>query len=62
MKNLSDEYLMLKVKTGNINYMTEIFNRYNDSILNYFFRLTGDYENSRDLTQSVFLRLVKYRK
>ncbi|MBN2087440.1 sigma-70 family RNA polymerase sigma factor [Candidatus Peregrinibacteria bacterium] len=53
---------MEKVKSGNIDYMTEIFNRYNNQILNYFFRLSGNLEDSQDLTQSVFLRLLKYRK
>jgi RNA polymerase sigma factor (sigma-70 family) len=62
VNHLSDEYIMEKVKSGNIDYMTEIFNRYNNQILNYFFRLSGNLEDSQDLTQSVFLRLIKYRK
>jgi RNA polymerase sigma-70 factor (ECF subfamily) len=53
---------MEKVKSGNIDYMTELFNRYNSQILNYFFRLSGNLEDSQDLTQSVFLRILKYRK
>lgn len=53
---------MEKVKSGNLDYMSEIFNRYNNQILNYFFRLSGNLEDSQDLTQSVFLRLLKYRK
>ena len=59
---MSDEYIMEKVKSGNIDYMTELFNRYNSQILNYFFRLSGNLEDSQDLTQSVFLRILKYRK
>lgn len=62
MNQLSDEYIMEKVKSGNIDYMTELFNRYNSQILNYFFRLSGNLEDSQDLTQSVFLRILKYRK
>lgn len=42
--------------------MTELFNRYNNQILNYFFRLSGNFEDSQDLTQSVFIRILKYRK
>jgi RNA polymerase sigma-70 factor (ECF subfamily) len=53
---------MEKVKSGNIDYMTELFNRYNSQIFNYFFRLSGNLEDSQDLTQSVFLRILKYRK
>jgi len=52
---------MEKVKSGNIDYMTEIFNRYNNQILNYFFQLSRNLEDSQDLTQTVFLRLLKYR-
>ncbi len=62
MNQLSDEYIMEKVKSGNNDYMTEIFYRYNNQILNYFFRLSGNLEDSQDLTQSVFLRILKYRK
>ena len=62
VNQLSDEYIMEKVKSGNIDYMTEIFNRYHNQILNYFFRLLGNLEDSQDLTQSVFLRILKYRK
>jgi len=32
---LSDEYIMEKVKSGNIDFMTELFNRYNNQILNW---------------------------
>lgn len=53
---------MEMVKSGNIDYMTEIFNRYNNQIFKYFFRLSGSPEDSQDLTQSVFLRMLKYRK
>ena len=62
MNQLSDEYIMGKVKSGNIDYMTELFNRYNKQILNYFFRLSGNFEDSQDLTQTVFIRILKYRK
>jgi len=52
---------MQKVKSGNIDYMTELFNRYNNQILNYFFRISNNLEDSQDLTQTVFLRLLKYK-
>ncbi|UCH14837.1 MAG: sigma-70 family RNA polymerase sigma factor [Bacteroidales bacterium] len=53
---------MYKVKSGDLDSMTHIFNKYNNRILNYFFFLTGKIEDSQDLTQEVFLRLIKYRK
>ena len=62
MDQLTDEFIMEKVKSGNIDYMSEIFHRYNNQILNYFFRLSGNLQDSQDLTQSVFLRILKYRK
>ena len=61
MNQLSDEYLMEKVKLGNIDYMSELFKRYNNQILNYFYKSTGILEDSQDLTQTVFIRLLKYR-
>jgi RNA polymerase sigma factor (sigma-70 family) len=61
VNSLSDEYIMEKVKSGNMDYMTELFNRYNNQILNYFFHLSHNLEDSQDLAQTVFLRLLKYR-
>jgi RNA polymerase sigma factor (sigma-70 family) len=61
MNELSDEYLMEKVKLGNIDYMSELFKRYNKQILNYFYKSTGKLEDSQDLTQMVFLRILEYR-
>ncbi|MBA7542827.1 RNA polymerase sigma factor YlaC [subsurface metagenome] len=62
VNHLSDEYLMEKVKSGSLDYMSELFQRYNNQILNYIYRLSGNLEDSQDLTQTVFLRLLKYRK
>jgi RNA polymerase sigma factor (sigma-70 family) len=62
VNELSDEILMYKVKSGNLDCMAELFNKYNNLILNYFFYLTGKIEDSQDLTQEVFLRILKYRK
>jgi RNA polymerase sigma-70 factor (ECF subfamily) len=62
VNELSDEILMYKVKLNNLDCMTQLFNKYNNQILNYFFYLTGKKEDSKDLTQEVFLRLIKYRK
>jgi len=61
MNQLSDEYLMEKVKLGHIDYMSELFKRYNNQILNYLYKSTGKLEDSQDLTQIVFIRLIKYR-
>jgi len=61
VNRLTDEFIMERVKAGKLEYMTELFNRYHQPILNYLARCTGNLEDSRDLTQSVFLRILKYR-
>lgn len=62
MNHLSDEIIMENVKLGNIENMTELFYRYNNQVLSYFIQLSGNIEDSKDLTQTVFLRILKYRK
>jgi RNA polymerase sigma factor (sigma-70 family) len=62
VKELSDEILMEKVITGNLDFMKSLYERYANQILNYFFRLTRNYEDSQDLVQNVFLRIMQYRK
>jgi len=62
MENLSDEYIMKKIRQGDLDYLAYIFERYNHQMLNYFFRMSLNYEDSRDLTQSLFFRILKYKK
>jgi RNA polymerase sigma factor (sigma-70 family) len=54
--------LMFRVKSGYIDYMADLFLKYSNHILNYFCYMTGKIEDSKDLTQDLFLRLIKYRK
>lgn len=56
-----DEQLMMKVKSGNLDSMSELFQRYQRKIFNYFLRNVYDRELSEDLTQNVFERALKYR-
>lgn len=53
---------MERVKDGELRKAAELFNRYNKQLYNFFVRLTFDRELSNDLTQNVFLRMLKYRK
>jgi RNA polymerase sigma-70 factor (ECF subfamily) len=53
---------MNQVRQGELDAMAPLFERYQGPLLNFFFRLTGDREASRDLTQSVFERLLRYRQ
>jgi RNA polymerase sigma factor (sigma-70 family) len=62
VNELSDEILMFRVKSGYIDYMADLFLKYSNQILNYFCYMTGKIEDSKDLTQDLFLRLIKYRK
>ncbi len=62
MSERSDENIMLKVKEGDLNEMTFLFERYNKYLYNYFRKLGFDRENSRDFTQQVFYRILKYRE
>jgi len=50
---------MLEVKAGNMDKLIDLFDRYQTPLLNFFLRLSGDYETSQDLTQNVFIRIMK---
>jgi RNA polymerase sigma factor (sigma-70 family) len=62
VKEISDEILMNEVKLGELTRMTELFNRYHIQLFNYFVRCTADRDLSNDLTQNVFLRIIRYRQ
>lgn len=59
---LPDENIMLRVKEGNLSEMTVLFERYHVRLFNFFLKLTFDETASEDLTQSLFYRVIKYRK
>jgi RNA polymerase sigma factor (sigma-70 family) len=61
VKEIEDELLMISVRQGVLEAMTPLFNRYNVKLYNFFLRLTFDRELSKDLTQNVFYRILKYR-
>ena len=50
---LSDEKIML-VKEGHLSELTELFDRYQVPLYNFFLRLTLDKATSEDLTQNLF--------
>ncbi|UCH97540.1 MAG: sigma-70 family RNA polymerase sigma factor, partial [Candidatus Aminicenantes bacterium] len=45
----------------NVKMLAVLFERYHVKMYNYFLRLTGNKSVSEDLTQEVFLRILKYR-
>lgn len=59
---ITDEQLMARVKDGQLDQLNELFNRYNKRIYNYFLKSTLERDDSDDLTQELFIRVMKYRK
>ncbi|MFZ6011368.1 MAG: RNA polymerase sigma factor [Bacteroidota bacterium] len=58
---MTDELIMEAVKSGDLQRATLLFERYNKRIFNFLARMTMDRELAEDLTQNVFLRIIKYR-
>ena len=58
---MTDEVIMEAVKSGNLQQATLLFERYNKRIYNFLARMTLDRALAEDLTQNVFLRIIKYR-
>lgn len=60
IKKISDEILMKQLSKGDNAASGILYNRYYKNIYGYFLRMTRNSEISRDLTQNVFLRIIKY--
>ena len=58
---MTDETIMEAVKRGELQQATLLFERYNKRIFNFLARMTMDRELAEDLTQNLFLRIIKYR-
>jgi len=58
---MSDEHIMEAVKNGNLQQASILFDRYHKRIFNFLARMTCEREAAEDLTQNVFLRMLKYR-
>jgi len=57
----SDEYLINCIKDGDIEKTSLLFERHHKNIFTYFYRLTRNKAESEDLTQNVFVRLIRLR-
>ncbi len=57
----NDEYLMNLVKSGDLDSLAPLFEKYHVRLYNFFLRLIGDKDTSKDLCQNVFNRIIKYR-
>lgn len=58
---MTDEMIMDAVKNGDLQRASLLFDRYNKRIFNFLARMTIDRDVAEDLTQNVFLRMIKYR-
>jgi RNA polymerase sigma-70 factor (ECF subfamily) len=59
-EQLSDEILMKHLVRGDKKAAGVLYDRYYKQVYGYFVRMTNDTEMSRDLTQNVFLKILKY--
>lgn len=58
---MTDEMIMEAVKSGDIQQASVLFDRYHKRIYNFLIRMTMSKVLAEDLTQNVFLRMIKYR-
>lgn len=58
---MTDEMIMDAVKSGDLQQAALLFDRYNVRIFNFLARMTFSRQVAEDLTQNVFLRMIKYR-
>lgn len=59
-ERLSDEQLMERLAEGDQKAAGLLYDRYSKKVYGYFVRMTRDAEASRDLTQNVFLKVIRY--
>ncbi len=57
----TDEQIMEAVKNGDLQQAAVLFDRYHKRIFNFLARMAMDRDMAEDLTQNVFLRMIKYR-
>lgn len=58
---ISDTAIMLKVKTGDVEKLGLLYERYHKMLFAFFWRMSGSIEASEDLVQTVFFRILKNR-
>src|SRR5258708_15503535 len=59
LPNETDEELMTAVQQGDSHALGILFDRHHQSLYRYFLRMSGSASVSEDLTQDVFLRLLR---
>ena len=61
MNSLTDNAIMLKVKSGDLDKMALLFQRYHRPLYGFLYRMTGQRESSEDMVQNVFYRMLRSR-
>jgi len=61
LKNLTDEEIMQAVADGQLKKLSILFDRYHVRIDNFFNKMVQNKMVSEDLTQEVFIKVLKYR-
>jgi RNA polymerase sigma factor (sigma-70 family) len=59
-EKIDDEKLMKHLAAGNMKAAAELYERHHRNVYNYFVRMTRDSNASRDLTQNVFVKVIRY--
>jgi RNA polymerase sigma-70 factor (ECF subfamily) len=61
LKRLTDEEIMLQIANGKLELLSILFDRYHVRIYNFFNKMVQNKMVSEDLTQDVFLKIIKYK-
>lgn len=61
MNPITDNVIMLQVKTGDLDKMGLLFERYHKALHGFLYHMTNHRESSEDMVQLVFYRMLKYR-
>lgn len=62
MHSQDDHALMLKVKSGDLEKLGLLYERYWKPLFGFFYQMSGNRLLSEDLVQNVFIKVLKYRQ
>ena len=62
METIEDETLMLQARDGDVDRLSVLFERYSGLLYTYFMKRCQRHDLSEDLTQEVFVKVLKYRE
>ncbi len=61
MTHFTDEEIMSEIKSGDLEKLSVLFQKYKVLLYNYFVKQTYNRELSNDFVQNVFYRIIRYR-